>query len=140
MAAAFAIRTFRYADTDAVVELWRTVFHDDAPRNDPIEILRSKLGAGPEQILVGESDRRVVATVLFGWDGHRGWIYHLAVDPRERRRGFGRRIMEEAERRLRALGCPKVNLQVRADNAGVVAFYERLGFSVEDRVSLGKVL
>ena len=93
-----------------------------------------------ELFLVGEFQGDVVGTVIAGFDGYRGWVYHLAVDPRCRRRGFGRELMREAEARLRALGCPKLNLQVRSSNTEVIEFYERLGYSIEDRASLGKIL
>jgi ribosomal protein S18 acetylase RimI-like enzyme len=81
---------------------------------------------------------RVVATVLGGYDGTRGWIYHLAVAPQHRRHGFGRAMMAAAEERLRGLGCPKINLQILRSNTGVVRFYERLGYAVEDRISMGR--
>ena len=90
--------------------------------------------------LVGEFRDRVVATVLAGFDGFRGWVYHLAVAPEHRRQGFGRAMMQEVEARLRLLGCPKLNLQVRTTNAEVIEFYRRIGYQVEDRVSLGKRL
>ena len=77
---------------------------------------------------------------MAGYDGHRGWINYLAVDPAHQRRGLGRAIMAEAERRLRACACPKINLQVRAGNTGVIEFYRELGFAVEDLVSMGKRL
>jgi ribosomal protein S18 acetylase RimI-like enzyme len=93
-----------------------------------------------ELFLVGEFQGDIVGTVIAGFDGYRGWVYHLAVRPRFRRRGFGRELMREAEGRLKALGCPKLNLQVRSSNAEVIAFYERLGYSIEDRASLGKIL
>jgi ribosomal protein S18 acetylase RimI-like enzyme len=103
-------------------------------------VIRRKLEVQRELFLVGVLGEEVVGTVLAGYDGFRGWVYHLAVHPAHRRRGFGRRLMQSAERRLRALGCPKLNLQVRARNAGVVAFYEALGYSVEGHVSMGKEL
>jgi ribosomal protein S18 acetylase RimI-like enzyme len=83
---------------------------------------------------------RVVATVMAGYDGHRGWINYLAVDPDHRGEGHGRTMMEAAETRLLALGCPKVNLQVRTDNPDAVAFYELLGYSVDPVVSMGRRL
>ncbi len=94
----------------------------------------------PELFLVGIVEERIAATVMAGYDGHRGWLYALAVAPDRQRQGLGRQVVEEAEARLKALGCHKVNLQVRASNAAVLGFYESLGFSVEDRVSLGKRL
>ena len=82
----------------------------------------------------------MVGTVIAGYDGVRGWVYHLAVDPSKRRRGIGRSLMQAVEVRLLRLGCPKLNLQVRAGNSSVVAFYRALGYAVEDRVSFGKRL
>ena len=99
-----------------------------------------KLTVQPELFLVAESDGRIVGTVLGGFDGVRGWIHHLAVVASQRRKGIGRALMQSAEEGLKTLGCPKVNLQVRATNIAVVAFYRSLGYNVEDRASLGKRL
>lgn len=134
------VRPFSEADEPAVVALWSEVFAGDPPRNEPRAVIRRKLRVQRELFLVGELDGEVVGTVIAGFDGFRGWVYHLAVHPRFRRRGFGRTLMREAEARLKALGCPKVNLQVRASNVEVVAFYERLGYAVEDHTSLGRML
>ncbi len=82
----------------------------------------------------------MIATVMGGYDGHRGWIYSLAVDDHKRHRGIGTALVEKIEQSLKALGCLKVNLQVVGSNSGVVDFYEKLGFSVEDRISMGKRL
>jgi ribosomal protein S18 acetylase RimI-like enzyme len=89
---------------------------------------------------VGLCEERIVATVMIGYDGHRGWINYLAVSPDHQRKGFGRQLMLEAESLLRAEGCPKINLQVRTSNASVLAFYRALGYAVDDVVSLGKRL
>ena len=131
-----------YADRDRgeVVALWNRVFADDPPRNAPERVIDRKLGTQRELFLVAERGGRVLGTVLGGYDGFRGWIYHLAVDPERRRGGIGRELMQEIERRLRALGCPKINLQIRAHNSGVRAFYERLGWSSEAHISMGKDL
>ena len=134
------IRTYREADEADVVALWTRTFPDARPWNQPREYIRRKVGAQPELFLVGVCGGRVVATVLAGYDGTRGWIYHLAVAPAQRRHGFGRAMMAAAEERLRALGCPKINLQILRTNAGVVRFYERLGYAVEDRISMGRRL
>ena len=134
-----SIRPFAPADEAAVVTLW-TECELTRPWNDPRADIRRKLRAQPDLFLVGEQDGQVVATVMAGYDGHRGWINYLAVSPRRRREGLGRRMMEEAQRRLAALGCPKINLQVRTSNKVVIAFYERLGFAVDDVISLGKRL
>ena len=99
-----------------------------------------KLAVQRNLFLVGECGGQMVATVLAGYDGHRGCLHLVAVDPAFRRRGFGRALMAGAERRLAAMGCPKVNLQVRASNEAVVAFYKKLGYAFEERVSMGKRL
>jgi len=108
--------------------------------NDSTRDIALKSQFQPELFFVGTVDDRVVATVMAGYEGHRGWINYLAVSPDVQRHRLGRRMMAHAEHALRALGCPKINLQVRGSNAGVVRFYERLGFAVEDRVSMGKRL
>ncbi len=134
------IRRFRKGDSREVSSLWRLVFPDDPPWNSPDAIIRRKLAVQPDLFWVGVLKEQIVATVMAGYDGNRGWIYHLAVTPELQGRGFGRAMMAEAERHLRSLGCPKVNLQVRASNAGVVAFYQALGYFSEERISMGKRL
>jgi ribosomal protein S18 acetylase RimI-like enzyme len=134
------IRSFEEADEAAVVELWQVCFADDPPRNDPLQVIRRKREVQPELFFVGLVRDRLVCTAIAGYDGYRGWVYHVATAPEYRRRGLGRQMMHEVERRLARLGCPKLNLQVRATNDAVVAFYEALGYAIEDRVSLGKSL
>jgi ribosomal protein S18 acetylase RimI-like enzyme len=145
----FSIRAFRDADRAALVALWTRVFPDDPPRNAPAAMIENKLQVQPELLLVGEVDQAdgtvatgptIVGAVMAGYDGVRGWIYHLAVAPECRRRGFGAQLVRAAEAGLRQLGCPKVNLQVRASNREVVAFYRSVGYEVEERVSLGRRL
>jgi ribosomal protein S18 acetylase RimI-like enzyme len=103
-------------------------------------VIRQKLAVQRELFLVARLDGRLAGTVLGGYDGHRGWVYSLAVRPDLRRRGVGTALMRHIERELACRGCPKVNLQVLATNAATVAFYEKLGYSVEERISMGKVL
>ena len=134
------VRPFLENDQPSVVALWAEAFADDPPRNEPRAVIDRKLRVQRELFLVGEFQGDIVGTVIAGFDGYRGWVYHLAVHPRFRRRGFGRELMREAEARLKVLGCPKLNLQVRSSNAEVIAFYERLGYSIEDRASLSKIL
>ena len=94
----------------------------------------------PELFLVGELGGEVVASVMAGFDGHRGWVNYLAVAGKCRKQGFGRMLMDRVEVQLKAIGCPKLNMQVRASNAEVVAFYERLGYTPDQTISLGKRL
>jgi ribosomal protein S18 acetylase RimI-like enzyme len=137
---AFTIRTYAETDEAGVVALWRTVFPDNPAWNVPAEDIRRKLSVQRELFLVGEIEGEVVGTVLAGYDGHRGWLHLVAVAPGRQRRGLGRALVAEAERRLAALGCPKVNLQVRATNEAVVSFYRKLEYTVEERISMGKRL
>ena len=110
------------------------------PWNDPTKDICRKLNTQRDLFLVGSIGSKVVATVMAGYDGHRGWINYMAVDTANQKRGFGRRLMVEAEARLREKGCPKINLQVRNTNADVVEFYRVIGYSVDDVVSMGKRL
>jgi len=134
------VRPYLESDEDRVVALWTAVFPTNAPRNEPRAYIRRKLEIQRDLFLVGEWGDRIVATVVGGYDGVRGWIYHLAVAEDLRRKGIGRRMTEAAEKELAKMGCPKVNLQIYSTNDGVVAFYEALGYRVEERISMGKVL
>jgi ribosomal protein S18 acetylase RimI-like enzyme len=131
---------FRSADREPLQQFWHRVFPDDPPWNDPAIMIENKLTVQPELLLVGELDGTIVGTVIAGFDGVRGWIYHLAVAPECRRRGFATRLVRTAEDGLRRLGCPKINLQVRAGNLEVIAFYRGAGYEVEERVSMGRRL
>jgi len=133
------IRPYRASDETALIALWHAC---DLlrPQNDPRKDIARKLRVNPEWFLVGVIDGQLVAAVMAGYEGHRGWINYLAVAPAHRRAGLGRTLMAEAERLLRAAGCPKINLQVRSSNREVIAFYQRLGFATDDVVSLGKRL
>jgi ribosomal protein S18 acetylase RimI-like enzyme len=133
------IRPFEPQDEEGVVDLWSRCGLV-RPTNDPRKDIRRKLKVRPDLFLVGLVDGRLVATVMAGYEGHRGWINYLAVDPSLRRRGLGREILTEAERRLRAADCPKINLQVRSTNSEVLEFYRRVGYLPDDVVSLGKRL
>lgn len=133
------IRSYVESDQDAVVDLWR----DSGlvvPQNDPVKDIRRKLRIQPDMFLVGLLGPRIAGTVMVGYEGHRGWINYLAVASDCRNSGLGRRLMDEGETCLRALGCPKINLQVRTSNTDVIAFYDRVGYSQDDVVSMGKRL
>lgn len=134
-----AIRPFDPADEDAVVELWRRC---DLlrPWNDPRRDVARKLTVQRELFLLAVEGDAVLGSVMAGYDGHRGWVNYLAVDPGARGRGIGRALMSRAESTLLDLGCPKVNLQVRATNADAIGFYRRLGYLDDDVVSLGRRL
>ena len=110
------------------------------PQNDPNREIDRKLRVNPELFLVGKSRGKIISSVMGGYEGHRGWINYLAVDPDYRRKGYGRIIMLEIERRLKAIGCPKINIQIRETNISVIRFYEALGFSNDHAISFGKRL
>jgi len=129
------VRPYRDTDEAAVVALWSRLFPETREWNQPAAYIRRKLAVQRELFLVGAIEARAVATVLAGYDGVRGWVYHLAVAPEHRRRGFGRAMMAGAEARLRALGCAKINLQIIRTNAEVVRFYERIGYAVTGRAA-----
>ena len=134
------IRPYAESDNAAVVDLWETVFPSAPPWNPPKDDIARKLKVQRELFLVALVDDRLVGTVMAGYEGHRGWVNYLAVHPDYRRHGIGAALMQRVEQDLTALGCPKVNLQVRVGNEQVIAFYEKLGYQVEERVSMGKLL
>jgi ribosomal protein S18 acetylase RimI-like enzyme len=133
------IRPFEPADEKSVVALWQRC-DLVRPWNDPHQDIQRKLRVSPELFLVGTLDGQIVATVMAGYEGHRGWLNYLAVAPEFQRRGFARALVTEAERLLWEVGCPKINLQIRSSNHSVVEFYRHLGYSVDDVVSMGKRL
>jgi hypothetical protein len=134
------IRLYDDADESTVLDLWRAALADNAPHNDPVVSLRQKLAVGRDLFYVAVVDAVVVGTVLGGYDGHRGWIYSVAVDAAHRRRGIGSALLRHLEAELRRRGCLKANLQVRTRNLDVVAFYESLGFTADAVISMGKRL
>lgn len=133
------IRVFQAFDEAAVVALWQACGLT-RPWNDPHADIARKLGEQPELFLVGTVGTELVASAMVGFDGHRGWVYYLAVAPAHRRQSYGRALMQEAERLLAERGCPKLNLQVRSSNAGVIEFYRQLGYAQDEVVTLGKRL
>lgn len=138
--ASLSVRPYQPADRSKLEALWERVFPDDPPWNAPTLMIDAKLRVQPELLFVGEHDARIVGAVIAGFDGVRGWIYHLAVAPECRRLGFATQLMRAAEVGLRGLGCTKINLQVRATNHEIVRFYRSLGYEVEERVSMGRRL
>ena len=133
------IREFSEADQQQVIALWQACGLV-APQNNPQRDIERKLKVDPDLFLIGALDSVIVATVMGGYEGHRGWINYLAVHPEYQRKGYGKKIMEVVEQRIKAKGCPKINLQVRATNREVIRFYEALGYGDDNVVGLGKRL
>jgi len=133
------IRPFADADEPAVIALWERAGLT-RPWNDPAKDVARKRRVQGELFLVAVEQDAIVGTVMAGYDGHRAWVNYLAVAESHRRQGIGRALMVAAEAGVRALGCPKLAVQVRTDNPQALAFYERLGFARDDVVSLGKRL
>lgn len=130
------IRKYNPSDKDYLIYLWEMVFPDDPPHNDPAKVIAEKL-AVDDLIFVAETEGNIVGACMAGYDGHRGWLYAVAVDPDYRRKGIGKELVKNAIDSLRELGCVKINLQIRAGNKEVEHFYKTLGFKTEDRISMG---
>jgi len=127
------------ADVEEVIALWQACGLT-RPWNDPATDIAFAGGGSNATVLVGRDDHAIVATVLVGHDGHRGWVYYVAVDPNHRRKGYGRVMMDAAERWLREAGIEKLQLLVRADNTSVKDFYQSLGYSEQERIIYAKWL
>lgn len=134
-----AIRQFQAGDQDTVIQLWRDCGLI-VPWNNPEKDIQRKSKVGVELFLVGEFEGKIVASVMGGYEGHRGWANYLAILPDYQHKGFAKAIMVELEGRLKALGCPKINLLVRNTNTEVIEFYQSQGYSIDASVSLGKRL
>ncbi len=133
------IRPFQTEDEDALVALWK-MCELTVPWNNPHKDIARKLQVQPELFLVGILDNSLIATVMGGYDGHRGWINYLAVHPDFQRKGYGQEIMNSVENGLREMGCPKINLQIRRGNDKIASFYQNLDFTYDHVVSMGKRL
>jgi ribosomal protein S18 acetylase RimI-like enzyme len=133
------VRSFEPADRDSVISLWRESGLL-RPWNDPFKDIARKVAEQPELFLVGESRGTVVATAMVGYEGHRGWIYYMAVAPDMQGHALGGQMIREAEQLLLARGCPKVCLMVRSTNTGVIDFYRKQGYEVDSVVAMAKRL
>ena len=133
------VRGFESADGGAVVALWRAC-DLVRPWNDPHKDIARKLTVQRELFLIGEVDGLLVATVMAGFDGHRGWVNYLAVAPGLRGRGYAAQLMQRVEEGFLAVGCPKISLLVRAGNTEVLAFYRKLGYAADEAIPLGRRL
>ncbi len=133
------IRAFLSSDEAFVVALWQAC---DLTRawNDPHKDIARKLQVGADMFVAGIEDGKLIASAMFGYEGHRGWVNYLAVSPAHQRRGHASALMQWGEQALKARGCPKINLQVRSGNAAVIAFYKSLGYGQDEVIGLGKRL
>jgi ribosomal protein S18 acetylase RimI-like enzyme len=134
------IRPFREADEPAVIALWKEALAISAPHNDPALSIQKKLEVDRELFLIATVDGALAGTAMGGYDGHRGWIYAVAVAAERRKLGIGSALLQHLEGELGKRGCLKINLQVRESNLGVIAFYRKLGYDVDPVVSMGKKL
>ena len=134
------IRPYEAADFGGLDALWREAFPNDPPRNRAGVSVPAKLAMKDDLLLVAVDQGRVIGSIMAGYDGHRGWLYSVAVRQDAKRRGIGTALVEAAEAALRGLGCCKINLQVRSSNAAVIAFYKKLGFAIEEHISMGRLL
>jgi ribosomal protein S18 acetylase RimI-like enzyme len=121
-----------------VVALWEEVFGYEEAHNNPSLVIDRKIQVDDQLFFVAIADNAVVGTIMAGYDGHRGWIYSLAVSPARRRQRIGSQLVSHAERALTAKGCVKINLQILAGNEKVSGFYSSLGYTVEKRINMGK--
>ena len=135
----FAIIQFVSNDTNRVIFIWEQC---DLVRNwnNPNFDIQRKLNFQKELFFVGLFNDEIIATAMFGYDGHRGWLNYFAVLPNFQKRGFGRQLMTYGEMALIERGCPKLNLQIRNDNTKAINFYQKVGYKEDAAVSFGKRL
>ena len=133
------IRPLKEGDEEALVSLWN-MCKLTVPWNNPYKDIVRKLKVQADLFLVGYLEDKLIASVMAGYDGHRGWINYFAVHPDFQARGYGKQLMDNVENRLRELGCPKINLQIREGNDKVLSYYQKLGFVEEKRINMGKRL
>tara|TARA_R110001583_G_scaffold7720_10_gene37989 strand:+ start:11472 stop:11891 length:420 start_codon:yes stop_codon:yes gene_type:complete len=131
------IRKYKYQDKHSLIKLWQQSFPDPAPYNEPALVLAEKLKVD-NFIFVAEKSGLIIGSCMAGYDGHRGWLYSVAVCPDHRRTGIGSKLIKHAIKQLNQQGCAKVNLQILEKNKHVIEFYRSLGFSVENRISMGQ--
>lgn len=135
-----SVRPYEDRDRQGVIDLWNCVFPDNPPWNAPAQNIDRKLPVQRELFFVACDGDAVIGSAMAGYDGHRGWVYFVAVMPQQRKQGIGAALMAAVEQGLLQVGCDKLNLQIRAGNEEVKAFYQSLGYDVEERISMGKRL
>lgn len=123
---------------EQVIALWKDIFGYETNRNDPGFVIDKKIVMADGLFFVAVHQNEVVGTVMAGYDGHRGWIYSVAVHPGHRQKGIASLLLSHAERQLASLGCVKINLQILRKNEDVQRFYRANGYMLEDRISMGK--
>jgi len=128
------------SDQEQVVALWTSVFGYGTAHNEPTLALSKKLNHQDGLLFVADDSGQIAGTTMAGYDGHRGWLYSIAVHPRYRRQGLGSKLVQYAERALLDLGCMKINLQLLETNSATSQFYSSLGYNTEPRISMGKIL
>jgi ribosomal protein S18 acetylase RimI-like enzyme len=133
------VRKYNNQDKESLIKFWEEVFPNAAPHNQPARVIEEKL-AVDDLIFVAEGGGKILGACQAGYDGHRGWLYGVAVSPDQRRRGIGTKLVTTAIEALRERGCIKVNLQIRSGNTGATKFYQSLDFEVENRLSMGRHL
>lgn len=133
------IRKYQDTDRSSLIGLWNTAFPDDPPHNEPSLLIEAKL-AVDDLIFLAENNDEIIGACMAGYDGHRGWLYAVAVRKEHRRSGAGSELVTHAIAALKDRGCIKVNLQIRSTNTQVAAFYDSLGFVTEDRLSMGVLI
>ena len=131
------IRPFKEGDEEALVSLWN-MCKLTVPWNNPYKDIARKLKVQSDLFLMGYLEDKLIASIIAGYDGHRGWINYFGVHPDFQGRGYGKQLMNNVEKRLRELGCPKINLQIREVNDKVLSYYQKLGFVEEKRINMGK--
>ena len=132
-------RRFKKTDTEAVIKLWDTC-KLVVPWNDPLKDIKRKLSIKDNLFIIGEINKKIIATAMAGYDGHRGYIYYLAVLPELQKKGIGSSILSIVEKKLYKLGCPKINLFVRNTNIKVKVFYKTNNYKIQDSQIYGKRL
>jgi len=134
------VRKYIDKDKNEVISIWKEIFSSNKPHNNPNLVIDLKTAQKDNLFFVAEENNKIIGIIMAGFDGHRGWIYSLAVIPNKRNQGIGKLLVDKALWELKKLNCLKVNLQIYCDNESVILFYKKLGFIIEDRISMGKVI
>ncbi len=132
-------RKFRKTDTETVIKLWKQC-KLIVTWNDPFKDINRKLSIKDNLFIIGEMNKQIIASAMAGYDGHRGYIYYLAVLPEYQKKGIGSSLLSIVEKKLLQLGCPKINLFVRNTNIRVKAFYRMNDYEIQDSQIYGKRL